>query len=337
MLNVAIVGATGAVGRTLLALFAERGFACDRLSLVASARSAGSTLATPYGVLPVADLERFDFSGTDMAFFSAGTTVSRAHARRAASAGALVIDNTNAFRMDPAAPLVVPQVNGELLRERPPSGIIGNPNCTTIPLARALAAIGAGYHVDKVVVSTYQAASGGGVSGMDELRDDAARFLAGDTGPRAAGRFPAPLAFNVVPQIDVLREDGYTLEEHKIRQELRKILARPELAVSATCVRVPVLNGHSEAVYVRADRPFERAALVALLRAGEELTVGEDAAFPTPRFNPQPDFVHVGRVRIDQDDPHGAWFWLVSDNLRIGAALNALQIAERVLAARAYA
>lgn len=337
MPNVAVVGATGAVGRTLLALFEERGFRCDRLALVASPRSAGTTLATVNGVLPVEDLERFDFTGIDVAFFSAGTPVSARHARRAAAAGAIVIDNTNAFRMDPDTPLVVPQVNGELVRERSRSGVIGNPNCTTIPLARALDAIGREYRVDKVIVSTYQAASGGGSTGMDELRDDAAGVLAGEARPRTNGRFPAPLAFNVVPHIDVMREDGYTLEEQKVRQELRKILGRPELAVSATCVRVPVLNGHSESVYVHGDRPFDRDRLVGLLRAGEELVVGEGADFPTPRFIADPNLVYAGRVRVDQDDPHGAWFWLVADNLRIGAALNAVQIAERIVAAPVYA
>jgi aspartate-semialdehyde dehydrogenase len=333
--RIAIVGATGAVGETLLALFSERRFAFNHLSLVASARSAGRIITALGESHRVHDLEGFDFSKIDIAFFSAGTAVSQQWARIAARQGALVIDNTNAFRMDPRTPLVVPQVNGDLLSVRPEGGIFANPNCSTIPVVRALAPLDRRYGVRKFIVSTYQAASGAGLTGMEELQRDARQVLSEEQAAPDNRRFKVPLAFNVIPSIDAMQDSGFTLEEQKIAQESGKILRRDDLMVSATAVRVPVFNGHSQAVYFECESPLDRAQVVELLRAAPEMVVhdGEGAAgFPTPRFIPDSSCVHVGRIRVVPDDSRAGWLWLVSDNLRIGAALNAIQIAEAATA-----
>ncbi|MET9773201.1 aspartate-semialdehyde dehydrogenase [Streptomyces sp. NPDC006367] len=328
--RIAVAGGTGAVGRTLLRLVEERAFPVSGLRLLASARSAGTSVTALGRTTVVEDLATADFTGTDIAFFSAGTPVSARWAKKAAAAGALVIDNTNAFRMDRDSPLVVPQVNGGLLGERPVSGIVANPNCSTIPLVRLLRPVHETYGLRRVTVATYQAASGGGQSGIEELREGTRRVLAG--GSAAAERFPEPLAFNVVPAIDRFQDDGFTLEEQKMRQESRRILGLPDLDLVATCVRVPVENGHSEAVVVDCERPLRAGELEALFAAQPEVEVW-NGKVPTPRtVSDRPDHVHVGRVRVDPEQPHRALFWLVADNLRIGAALNALQIAERAAA-----
>ncbi|MFE9762992.1 aspartate-semialdehyde dehydrogenase [Streptomyces sp. NPDC005808] len=328
--RIAIVGGTGAVGRTLLHLLEERSFPLSGLRLMASERSAGTTVTALGLTTVVEDLATADFTGTDIAFFSAGTSLSARWAAKAAASGALVIDNTNAFRMDPDSPLVVPQVNGALLAERPVSGIVANPNCSTIPLVRLLRPMHEEYGLRQVTVATYQAASGGGQSGIEELRDGTRNVLAGL--PAAAERFPEPLPFNVVPAIDRFQDDGFTLEEQKMRQESRRILGLPRLDLVATCVRVPVENGHSEAVVVDCERPVDVVALTKLFAAQPEAEVWTDRV-PTPRtVTARPDHVHVGRVRVDPERPTRALFWLVADNLRIGAALNALQIAELVVA-----
>jgi aspartate-semialdehyde dehydrogenase len=326
-LRVAVVGATGAVGRTLLDLMAERGYRPGALELVASARSAGSTVTALDGEHPVHDLDHFDFSGVDLAFFSAGTATSAAHARRAAAAGAIVLDNTNAFRMDGGSPLVVPQVNGHLLAQRPASGIVANPNCSTIPLVRLLAPLQQRFGVRRVVVATYQAASGRGLRGIEELQDTARAVLAGVE--PTAERFARPLAFDVLPAIDEFLPTGFTLEEQKMRQEARKILAAPGLDLTATCVRVPVANGHSEAAHVDLGSSAELDDVLAALSSAAEVDVHVDD-FPTPRTVTPSDHVHVGRVRLDPENPRRLAFWLVADNLRIGAALNAIQIAEEL-------
>ncbi|MFJ6696353.1 aspartate-semialdehyde dehydrogenase [Streptomyces sp. NPDC091272] len=331
--RIALVGGTGAVGRTFLDLIAQRGFAFESIRLVASPRSAGRTLPVPGGSAVVESLESCDFDGVDLAFFSAGTPLSVAHAPRAATAGALVVDNTNAFRMDPASPLVVPQVNGGLLARRPESGIVANPNCSTIPLARLLKPIQERYGLDRVTVSTYQAASGGGQSGIDELRADTAARLADFAAPAPENsRFGPGLAFNVVPAIDRLLAHGGTLEEQKMRQESRRILGLDTLDLTATCVRVPVVNGHSEAVVIDAQDEVDARELTDLLDAQEEVRVWREG-WPTPRTAAaESDLVHVGRVRTDPENPRRVLLWLVADNLRIGAALNALQIAEKAVA-----
>jgi aspartate-semialdehyde dehydrogenase len=326
-LRVAVVGATGAVGQTLLQLMADRGFRPGTLDLVASARSAGSTVTALDAEHVVQDLDRFDFRGVDLAFFSAGTATSSEYARRAAAAGTVVIDNTNAFRMDPASPLVVPQVNGHLLDQRPDSGVIANPNCSTIPLVRLLAPLWQRYGIRRVVAATYQAASGRGLRGIEELYATARAVL--DGAEPAAERFARPLAFDVLPAIDEFLPTGFTLEEQKMRQESRKILAVPGLDLTATCVRVPVANGHSEAVHVDLGIAAEIGEVLAVLATGPEVEVHVDD-FPTPRTVTPSDHVHVGRVRLDPEDPRRLAFWLVADNLRIGAALNAIQIAEQL-------
>lgn len=325
--RVAIVGATGAVGRTLVELMRQRSFNHGDLQLVASERSRGLSLPGPdERERRVHDLEHFDFSAVDIAFFSAGTSVSVQHARRAAASGALVIDNTNAFRMEPDCPLVVPQVN---MAAPPVSRIIGNPNCSTIPLVRLLHPLHAAHGLARVTVSTYQAASGAGATGIGDLIEES-NALGELPHPAATtgGRFGVGLAYNVVPSIDVALESGFTLEEQKMRQEARRILGIPDLDLVATCVRVPVINGHSEAVVVDLASPATADRVSELFAAEPEVDVWSEG-FPTPRtIAHAPDRVHVGRIRVDPEVPTRVVFWLVADNLRIGAALNALQIAE---------
>ncbi|MCM2411696.1 MULTISPECIES: aspartate-semialdehyde dehydrogenase [unclassified Streptomyces] len=332
--RIAVVGATGAVGSTLIELIEERALAYREIHLVASTRSAGRRLAVDGRSYPVQALEEFDFGRADIAFFSAGTSVSEEWAGTAAAQGAVVIDNTNAFRMDPKTPLVVPQVNGHVLETRPVSGVIANPNCSTIPLTRVLQTIERRWGIRQVVTSTYQAASGEGHHGIEELLEGSEVALRDPDADLPAERFKPALAFNVVPFIDRLLDSGFTLEEQKMLQESRKILGLPHLDLTATCVRVPVVNCHAESVWVEAGSPVARDDLITLLSALPEVTVhdAEDrAAFPTPLTAGHPDHVHVGRVRVAPHNPRGFWMWLVSDNLRVGAALNAMQIAEYVL------
>ncbi|MFF4186685.1 aspartate-semialdehyde dehydrogenase [Streptomyces sp. NPDC001691] len=329
--RIALVGATGAVGTTLIRLIEERDFAYREIHLVASARSAGRELTVDGRPCRVEALDTFDFSGVDLAFFSAGGSVSTKWVPSAVAQGALVIDNTNAFRMDPDTPLVVPQVNADRLAERPVSGIIANPNCSTIPLVRLLRPIADRWGIRRVVVSTYQAASGRGHSGIAELAEGSRIILEDPQAPVPAEEFSPGLAFNVIPFIDELLDTGFTLEELKMLRESRKILDIPHLDVTTTCVRVPVVNGHSEAVWIECDSDVDRAELIAALVALPEVVVHDRdvvGAFPTPRTAGAADHVHVGRIRVTPHDPRGLWLWVVADNLRIGAALNAIQIAE---------
>jgi aspartate-semialdehyde dehydrogenase len=332
--RIAIVGATGAVGQEILKLIESREYAFSELKLVASSRSAGKTVEYQGKSYVVENLETFDFSRTDIAFFSAGTSTSQAWAAKAASQGALVIDNTNAFRMDPLSPLVVPQVNSGELAKRPRSGVIANPNCSTIQMVRVLKPIHERFGLERVIVSTYQAASGGGMTGIEELRADAQAVIEGrEASAPPKKRFPRPLAFNAVPQVDVFLENGFTLEEQKMVQETRKILGLPELRLTATAVRVPVVNGHSEAVYVETKEPVTLAGLRETLGLVDEVKLygtHDPSDYPTARFIDRPDHVHVGRLRVDPQNPNGFWCWIVADNLWVGAALNALQIAERL-------
>lgn len=338
-IRVAIAGATGAVGKELLRLMHERALDIELVGLAASARSVGRSVSFRGKALPVQDLDRFDFTAVDVAFFSAGTSVSRVHARRAAAEGALVIDNTNAFRMEPHTPLLVPQVNPHELSSRPASNIIANPNCSTIPVVRLLHPVHRVNPVQSVIACTYQAASGAGLTGLAEL-DDSVREVLEQAPQQAQHRcFAAPLGYNVVPSIDTLQEDGFTLEERKMVQESRKILAAPDLHVSATCVRVPVRNCHSAAVYVQCERPIHSANLREIWQMAPEVRVygGQGAAdFPSPRLVGSSDLVHVGRIRQDPHNTRAFWFWVVSDNIRIGAALNAVQILETLLARREF-
>jgi aspartate-semialdehyde dehydrogenase len=333
----AIAGVTGAIGQELLRLLELRDVAADLVGVAASARSAGRSVNFRGRVHLVQDMDQFDFRQVDLAFFSAGSSVSRVHARRAAAEGALVIDNTNAFRMDADTPLLVPQVNAHELAQRPKSNIIANPNCSTIPVVRLLDPVNRLNAVRSVIACTYQAASGVGLTGLAELDASVREVLSGEGGTPVQQRFAAPLGYNVVPSIDVLQPDGFTLEEQKMLHESRKILSAPWLHVSATCVRVPVRNCHSAAVYVRCERPVDVPALAKLWRASPEVQVYDGgASFPSPRVVSASDLVHVGRIRRDPEDATAFWFWVVSDNIRVGAALNAVQIAQTLLAQRRF-
>lgn len=328
--KVAIVGATGAVGKEFMQLILERGFSFSELFMVASQRSKGKEISFRGKRYRVEALDEFDFAKVDVAVFSAGTETSKVWAPVAAAAGALVIDNTNAFRMDMASPLVVPQVNGDLLKQRPESGIIANPNCSTIQMVRALSPLKKHYGINQVVVSTYQAASGGGLSGIEELKKDSAQHLVSPSKDPIQKKFPRGLGFNVVPQIDVFLDSGFTLEEQKMVQESQKIFSEPHFNLTATAVRVPVINGHSEAIYVETEKEMELEQVYSLLKNEEELIAyTEQDCFPTPRFIKEQNHVHVGRIRQNPQNKKGIWFWVVANNLRIGAALNALQILEK--------
>ncbi|MFM9368765.1 aspartate-semialdehyde dehydrogenase [Streptomyces sp. Da 82-17] len=333
--RIAIVGATGAVGNTLINLIEQRGLRYRDVKLVASARSAGTELTVDGVAHPVHAVDEFDFSTVDLAFFSAGTEASERWVPVATAAGAVVIDNTIAFRMDPDTPLVVPQVNAHELDRRPKSGVIANPNCSTIPLVRLLKGVEERWGVRQAVVSTYQAASGLGHPGVEELQDASRAALEhpGEAYPNK--EFTPSLAFNVIPKIDRFLDTGFTLEEQKMLQESRKILGIPHLDVTTTCVRVPVVNGHSEAVWIETQGVVDRTELVEVLAALPEVTVHDREAvreFPTPATIDDPNRVHVGRVRVNPNNPRAFWLWLVADNLTIGAALNAIQIAEELIA-----
>ncbi|MDX2590837.1 aspartate-semialdehyde dehydrogenase [Streptomyces sp. WI03-4A] len=333
--RIAIVGATGAVGNTLIELIEQRGLRYRDIQLVASARSAGTELSVDGVSYPVQAVEEFDFAGVDLAFFSAGTEASEQWVPKATAAGAVVIDNTIAFRMDPDTPLVVPQVNAFELDARPRSGVIANPNCSTIPLVRLLHGIERRYGVRQAVVSTYQAASGLGHPGVEELMDASRATLEHPEEVYPSKEFSPSLAFNVIPKIDRFLDSGFTLEEQKMLQESRKILGMPHLDVTTTCVRVPVVNGHSEAVWIETQGVVDREELVELLAALPEVTLhdrGSRHEFPTPATIDDPYRVHVGRVRVNPNNPRAFWLWLVADNLTIGAALNAIQIAEELIA-----
>ncbi|CAO5230107.1 aspartate-semialdehyde dehydrogenase [Frankia sp. AgKG'84/4] len=338
-MDIAIVGATGVVGREALGLL-EAGFLPDlgRVVPVASAGSAGRDLGEEFGltlkVEPVVALERFDPSTVDVAVFSAGAPISTAWAPRFAAAGALVVDNSSAFRMEDDIPLVVPEVNPHTLRARPPRGIVANPNCSTIQLVRALHPLREIGEIERVIVASYQSASGGGLRGLGELADTTRSLLDGaDPARDTPGKFGQPLAFNLIPEIGMRDDEGHTHEERKLRREPRKIMEMPGLRVAATAVRVAVVNGHSEAVHVEFADEVSAADALAALRAAPNLRAyGDDEGYPMPRFvcaSPtERRLVHVGRVRSDPDDPRALWLWVVADNLTVGAALNALEIVQ---------
>jgi aspartate-semialdehyde dehydrogenase len=328
-LKVAVVGATGAVGREIIKTLAERGFPVTEVVALASGRSAGQEIS--FGektVLKVRDLDRYDFAGTALGLFSPGAAVSAVHAPRAAAAGCLVIDNTSQFRMEPGVPLVVPEVNGRMLASRPKKGIIANPNCSTIQMVLALKPLHDIAKVKRVVVATYQSVSGAGKEAMDELWSQTRGVFVND--PPLAEQFTKPIAFNVIPHIDSFMDDGATKEEWKMAVETRKILD-PDIQVVATCVRVPVMIGHGEAVHVEFERPITDRQAREALREAPGITVmdqREDGGYATPIEIAGEDSVFVSRIRRDPTVPHGLAFWCVGDNLRKGAALNAVQIAE---------
>lgn len=334
--HIGIVGATGLVGGMMLAILAERDFPVGDVRLFASSRSAGTRLNFKGREIVVEDAATADYAGLDIVFFSAGGSTSKALAPKVAAAGAVVIDNSSAWRADPDVPLVVAEVNPHALRNIP-KGIIANPNCTTMAAMPVLKPLHAAAGLKRLVASTYQAVSGGGIEGIEVLRD---QIVAGGEGIAALAKdgagvdlgevrkWAVPIGYNVVPLNYVLGEDGYTEEELKLRDESRKILELPELAVAATCVRVPVFTGHSLSINVEFERSLSPEAALELLRAAPGVEIAD---VPNPLAATGQDPVFVGRVRRDPSAENGLVLFVVGDNLRKGAALNAVQIAEVLL------
>jgi aspartate-semialdehyde dehydrogenase len=330
--RVAVVGATGNVGREMLQILAERNFPADEVVALASQRSSGRQIS--YGedkVLKVNDLAKFDFKGIDIVLSSPGSAVSAEYSPRAVKAGAVVIDNTSYWRMDPDVPLVVPEVNRAAIKGYKARGIIANPNCSTIQMVMALKPIHDAATIKRVVVSTYQSTSGAGKEAMDELISQTKSFFVNqELEPK---NFAKNIAFNVIPQIDTFMEDGSTKEEWKMMVETKKILD-PRIKVHATCVRVPTLVGHAEAVTVELEQPLDEIEARRLLAASPGILVvdrRELGGYVTPKEIVGQDPVFVSRVRVDPTVENGLSMWIVSDNLRKGAALNAVQIAEELI------
>lgn len=330
-MKIAIVGASGAVGQEFLRVLEERNFPMDELVLFGSSRSAGSQYTFRGRSLTVKQLQHNDdFKDIDIAFTSAGAGTSKEFAETITKYGAVMIDNSSAFRMDEDVPLVVPEVNPEdaLIR---PRGIIANPNCTTILLVVALKAIEQLSHIRRARVATYQAASGAGAAAMDELYTQYRQILAGEK--PTIDKFAYQLAFNLIPQIDVFTENGYTKEEMKMFNETRKIM-HSDIRVSATCVRVPALRAHSESIWIETERPLSVDEVRAAFSQAEGLVLQDNPAekeYPMPLFLSGKDPVYVGRIRKDLADENGLTFWLVGDQIKKGAALNAVQIAEYLI------
>ncbi|MGN2244417.1 aspartate-semialdehyde dehydrogenase [Frateuria sp. GZRR33] len=332
--KVAMVGATGAVGETLLGILAERDFPVGELVPLASERSAGEKIFFGGKQVTVKNLADYDFDGVDIAFFSAGGSVSRVHAPRAAAAGAVVIDNTSEFRYQDDVPLVVAEVNPHAIADYTTRGIIANPNCSTMQMLVALAPIHRAVGIERINVATYQSVSGAGRSGMEELgRETAALLSFQDVEP--GKKFPKQIAFNVIPHIDEFQPNGYTKEEMKMVWETRKILEDDSIAVNPTAVRVPVFYGHAEAVHVETRDKIGADEARALLEQAEGVVVMDErkpGGYPTPVGDAAgKDPVFVGRIREDISHERGLDLWIVADNIRKGAALNAVQIAERLI------
>ena len=327
--KVAVVGATGAVGHEMLAILAERGFPADEVVALASENSAGKEVSFgDDGVLTVGVLDDFDFAGTDIALFSPGAKVSATHAPRAAETGCVVIDNTSHFRMEPDVPLVVPEVNGDAIAGYVRRNIIANPNCSTIQLVMALRPLHDLATIERVVVATYQAVSGAGRAAMDELFDQTKTLYAGE--PKAPERFTKRIAFNVIPHIQDFMADGATKEEWKMVHETKKVLD-PAIEMVATCARVPVFVGHAEAVHLQFAHSVDENEAREVLREAPGVIVvddRDDGGYVTPIECVGEDAVFVSRIRRDATVANGLALWVVSDNLRKGAALNAVQIAE---------
>ncbi len=331
--HVAVVGATGAVGQTMLSILAERGFPVGKLSVLASARSAGNQIEFDGGKVTVEDLATFDPTGVDIALFSAGGDISKEYAPKFAAAGAVVIDNSSAFRYDDDVPLVVSEVNPEAAKNRP-RGIIANPNCSTMQLMPVLAPIHREAGIERINIATYQSVSGAGQTGMEELGRQTAQLLGFQ--PAEAKKFPVQIAFNLIPHIDEFQDNGYTKEEMKLVWETRKILGDDSILVNPTAVRVPVFYGHSEAVHIETRQKISVERVRELLAAAPGVEVVDErtaGGYPTPVTHASGnDPVYVGRLREDISHPRGLDMWVVADNIRKGAALNAVQLAELVAA-----
>ncbi|PWR21973.1 aspartate-semialdehyde dehydrogenase [Zavarzinia compransoris] len=332
--KVAVVGATGQVGREMLNILAERQFPADTVAALASPKSIGTEVSYGETTLKIQSLEDYDFRGTDIALFSAGGSVSAKWAPKVAAAGCVVVDNSSHFRMEPDVPLIVPEVNAHALGNFRKRNIIANPNCSTAQLVVALKPLHDFAKIRRVVVSTYQSVSGAGNKGMDELFNQTRGLFVNDTvEPK---KFPKQIAFNVIPHIDVFMDDGFTKEEWKMAAETRKILD-PDIALTATCVRVPVFVGHSEAVNIEFENPITVDQAREILREAPGLMVvdrREDGGYITPLECVGDYATFVSRIRRDPTvaDGKGLALWCVSDNLRKGAALNAVQIAEILVA-----
>ncbi len=326
--RVAIIGATGNVGREMLVILDELKFPVDRLHALASRKSKGLDIEFGDHVVKCEDMEAFDFSSVDLVLMSAGGTVSKAWSEKIGRAGPVVIDNSSAWRMDPDVPLIVPEVNPDAVEGFRKKNIIANPNCSTAQLVVALKPLHDAAVIKRVVVSTYQSVSGAGKAGMDELWTQTKNvFVLGPTDPK---KFTKQIAFNVIPHIDDFMEDGYTREEWKMTAEVKKILD-PKIRLTATCVRVPVFVGHSEAVNVEFERELDEDEARDILRESPGVVVvdkREDGGYITPKESQGEFAVYVSRIRTDPTVENGLAFWCVSDNLRKGAALNAVQIAQ---------
>lgn len=328
--NVAVVGATGAVGEAMLTVLQERGFPIHRLFPLASARSEGKTVLCNGKTWDVLDLETFDFSQVEIALFSAGSDVSKHYAPVAAAHGCVVIDNTSCFRYEQDIPLVVPEVNPQRIAEYTKRNIIANPNCSTIQMVVALKPLYDAVGIARINVATYQAVSGSGRKGITELVTQVTELLSGK--PTQSTVYPQQIAFNVIPHIDAFEDNGYTREEMKMVWETRKILEDDTLSVNPTAVRVPVLYGHSEAIHLELKAPLTAAEARKLLKNAPGVKLIDDAMkskYPTPITHAVgQDAVYVGRIRVDISHPCGLNLWVVADNVRKGAATNAVQIAE---------
>jgi aspartate-semialdehyde dehydrogenase len=331
--NVAVVGATGAVGEAMIEILEERNFPVKELYLLASERSEGKVIRFGGRSIRVKRLDQFDFTGVDIGLFSAGASISADFAPKAAQAGCVVIDNTSQFRYEDAIPLVVPEVNPHAIARRHPRGIIANPNCSTIQMVVALKPIMDAVGIERINVATYQSVSGAGAKGIRELAGQTADLL--NAKPIEPKVFSRQIAFNVIPHIDVFQDNGYTKEEMKMVWETRKILEAPDIMVNPTCVRVPVFYGHSEAVHIETRDKLsavDARALLAKAPGVQVLDEHRNGGYPTAVVDAAgKDPVWVGRIREDISHPRGLDLWIVSDNVRKGAALNSVQIAELLL------
>ena len=337
--TVAVVGATGAVGTKMLELLQEVNLPIERVKALASKRSAGKTLAFKDQVLTIEELTADSFEGVDIALFSAGGGISEIFAPEAVKGGAVVIDNTTHFRMLPGIPFVVPEVNPESLKMH--QGIIANPNCSTIQMMVALEPLRQAFGLDKIIVSTYQAVSGAGAKAIAELENQVQEYLDGKPLteltatilPSGGDKKHYPIAFNALPQIDVFGEEGYTLEEWKMINETKKIMGDESIKVAATCVRVPIVNGHSESIYIELKEETTVQAIQEILAKAPGVKLVDDPSqqrYPQAIDSIDQKGTFVGRIRRDLDNPKGFHLWVVSDNLLKGAALNSIQIAEKM-------
>ncbi|MBU2536029.1 MAG: aspartate-semialdehyde dehydrogenase [Chloroflexota bacterium] len=328
--SIAIVGATGLVGQEFIKILAQRSFPMELIRLLASDRSAGKKLMVNKQEIEVLETTPDSFEGIDIALFSAGSEISRHFSPLAAQSGAVVVDNSAAWRMEPNVPLVVPEVNPEDIEWH--SGIIANPNCSTIQMVVALYPLHKVNPIKRIVVSTYQSVSGTGAAAVEELSVQSKQVLEGQT--TIPHVYPHQIAFNVLPEIDVFLDDGYTREEWKMVEETKKIMHASEIAMSATCARVPVYTGHSEAVWVEFSSPMMPDEVERILVGAPGVKILDDSAislYPHPWMAAGTDEVFVGRIRRDTSHPNGLAMWIVADNLRKGAALNAVQIAEEMV------